>query len=303
MSLTSIFNQKTSKDKDITIFLRSHLPKATDFHTVSGNKPFSAKDYIYHVENHLPKPYESSQLGTAFDYLFRLDIANQTKQPFDLNQVVAVKGHQMIKGKFPSSLFYDMHFMSSKTRMESHMHNTSVTTNYHRNATKIYGACFLFAQLDLVFRSKILPEKINKEWLFLPKGTFIDEFEQLQALAQEQVISKLSPQDTITFNPNFGLGSLLVRGADADADIVINDTLIDVKTTKNPGYRWKDIAQLVGYYFLNHINAKYGTTESLNFSKVALYKARFGEMETIDLDEFYGDNIDQITEELYERIK
>ena len=300
MSLTSIFNQKTRKDKEITLFIRSHLPKASDFHTVSGNRPFSAKDYIYHVENNLSTPHESSQLGTAFDYLFCLDIAHQTKQPFNINRVVAMQGHQMIKRKFPSSLFYDVHIMSSKTRMESYMYNSSVTTNYHRNATKIYGACFLFAQLDHVFRSKLFPEKINKEWLFLPKGTFIDEFEQLQALAQEQVISHLSPQDTITFNPNFGLGSLLVRGA--DADIVINDTLIDVKTTKNPGYRWKDIAQLVGYYFLNRINAKYGTTESLNFSKVALYKARFGEMETIDLDEFYGDNIDQITEGLYERI-
>ena len=301
MSLTSIFNQKTSKDKEITTFLRSHLPTASDFHTVSGNQPFSTKEYTLHVENQLAKSHESSQLGTAFDYLFRLDIANQTKQPFNLNQVVAMKGHKMIKERFPNGLFYDIHFMSAKTRMESHMHTTSVTTNYHRNATKIYGACFLFAQLELVYRSNVRPEKLNKDWLFLPKGSFIGEFEQLQALAQKQVISQLSPEDTITYNPNFGLGSGLVRGA--DADIVINNTLIDVKTTKNPGYRWKDIAQLVGYYFLNRINAKYGTTVSLNFSKVALYKARFGEMETIDLGAFYGDRVDQITEDLYDLLQ
>ena len=301
MSLTSIFNQKTSKDKEVTTFLRSHLPTAKDFHTISGNQPFSIKEYTLHVENQLAKPHESGQLGIAFDYLFRLDIANQTKQPFNLNQVVAMKGHQMIKERFPSNIFYDMHFMSAKTRMESHMHRTSIMTNYYRNAAKIYGACYLFAQLELVFRSKVRPDEINKDWLFLPKGSFINEFEQLQALAQKQVISELSPKDTITYNPNFGYGSHLVRGA--DADIVINDMLIDVKTTKNPGYRWQDIAQLVGYYFLNQINAKYGTTDSLNFSKVALYKARFGEMETIDLGAFYGDRVDQITEDLYDLLQ
>ena len=280
-------------DQIITSVLHNHLPTASDFHTVSGNEPFSAQDYTLHVENQLATPYENTQLETAFDYLFRITVAHQTKQPFNVNRVDAMQGHKRIKDKFPKSYFFDVHFMAAKTQLETHMHRSSMTMNYHRSATKIYGYCFLFAQLDLVHQTKVLPETLDKNWLFLPKGTFMDEFEQLEALAKANFISQLTPKDSVTHTTEYN-GRL-------DAPIIINDTLVVVNLADNPGYNQEEVAQLVSAYFLTRIKNDSGAVPY--FTKIALYKARFGEMETINLDEFYGDNLDRITEDLYELIK
>lgn len=127
----------------------------------------------------------------------------------------------------------------------------------------------------------------------------INELKNLFVVFKENFMNNLIKKDSIVvFNPEFGLGSELVDGA--DADIFIDGVLYDFKTTKNRGYVGKDIYQIIGYYLLNEITKKHKKfwekryTEfapliTYDINKVAFYKARFGEVECLDisfLDEF-----------------
>jgi len=79
------------------------------------------------------------------------------------------------------------------------------------------------------------------------------------------------------YNPEFGYASILVGGA--DADLLLDTTLVEVKTTKNPSYKWTDAAQLVGYYVLAAMAGKPWPINCLS-----LYKARFGRFEYVKTD-------------------
>jgi hypothetical protein len=127
----------------------------------------------------------------------------------------------------------------------------------------------------------------------------INELRNLLIVFKEEFIKNIVKKESIVlFNPEFGLGSELVGGA--DADIFIDGVLYDFKTTKNRGYVGKDVYQIIGYYLLNEITKKHKRYWSKryreispliihNINKIAFYKARFGEIEYLDvsfLDEF-----------------
>jgi len=75
-------------------------------------------------------------------------------------------------------------------------------------------------------------------------------------------------------------------------------------STRNIGYRWQDIAQIIGCYLLNEISVSvYKNSDnfisdednySLNIKRVAFYKARYGEIEYIDIS-FFDRNVIEAT--------
>ncbi|MHC5824095.1 MAG: hypothetical protein ACYT04_51735, partial [Nostoc sp.] len=62
-------------------------------------------------------------------------------------------------------------------------------------------------------------------------------------------------QGRVLLNPDFGPGSLLVKGA--DADLILDDLLIDVKTTIKFTLERKAFDQLLGYYTLSVIERRF----------------------------------------------
>ena len=70
MSLTGLLNT----NKEFREFFKSIKPSKKDFYTLSGKTPFS-KEYIEKVPYNLDVSYNSTLLGTAFDYLARFEIA------------------------------------------------------------------------------------------------------------------------------------------------------------------------------------------------------------------------------------
>src|SRR5690606_7604873 len=97
----------------------------------------------------------------------------------------------------------------------------------------------------------------------------------------------IHPKSKVEFNPSFGAASALVEGA--DADIWIDGTLYDFKTTKSNSGRKQDILQMVGYYLLNEIAMETNSDlynypySPIRIDKIAFYKARFGETEYFDI--------------------
>jgi len=91
------------------------------------------------------------------------------------------------------------------------------------------------------------------------------------------VISNLNPETfkaskLCLLNPTFGEGSKLMGGA--DADMVIDDTLIDIKTVKHLIMKREYLNQLIGYYILSRIGSVGELDPKIEIKKVAIYFSR-----------------------------
>lgn len=201
------------------------------------------------VPNKLKSEEEAELLGTAFKYLFQIEVAKQTKTPFAFTKGLVAKGHRLIKKHFPRNFFYDVQYMRAKTRLESYLHTTSVTMRHQRMALQNFGACFLLARLEQVARTGEVPKRLTRQFYFLPKGSFTEEFEQLQKVARENFIKELSPADEVKFHSN--------------GDLILNELPIQIDTSTT-------------------INLE---ADSPLFPKVGVYRARFGERVEMNLEE------------------
>lgn len=84
-------------------------------------------------------------------------------------------------------------------------------------------------------------------------------------------------------NPTFGTASSLVGGA--DADLVIDDCLIDIKTTQNLSMERETFNQVLGYYVLHHIAGIDGARPKPNIKKIAIYFSRYAYLHIMPLSE------------------
>ena len=92
----------------------------------------------------------------------------------------------------------------------------------------------------------------------------------------------LVPKRYTRLNPVFGYGSRLVGGA--DADMIIDGTLIDIKTTKDPTFKEDYYYQLVGYYILSllgRIDTSYWKSRNnAAVHRIGIYFSRHGVLHT-----------------------
>lgn len=124
------------------------------------------------------------------------------------------------------------------------------------------------AQLDQIYRLGRID--LNNKYL----KQDVDELRQLFDVAVQSNIFK----ENINYilNPTFGKGSELVEGA--DADLIFDDTLIDIKVTKNLKFTQAMYNQIIGYYALSTIENK-----PPKIKNVGIYFARHGILHTISI--------------------
>lgn len=82
-------------------------------------------------------------------------------------------------------------------------------------------------------------------------------------------------------NPHFEEASMMIGGA--DADLVIDDILIDIKTTKKLSIEREIFNQIMGYYILSEIGTIEGLNHKHEIKRLGIYFSRFGLLHTIDL--------------------
>lgn len=117
------------------------------------------------------------------------------------------------------------------------------------------------AKLDRVFRDHQLDVTFEDA-----PPELVDELVALLAIAPYR---HLVTSETMQLNPDFGAASLLVGGG--DADLIVGDMLLDIKTTKFTYVRDEHLDQLFGYFLL----ARRAGVGPIN--RVGLYSARHGE--------------------------
>lgn len=298
MSLTHILKSKHTKE------LRDRLK--TDFPrpkiSISGELIVPPLTVNYGV------------VGTAFDYLMRFQLEKCYPDKIDTGNrewvatgaINAIKKRAKPKKTKPS----EINFADGKedTPEEKAMYAAILTassrvsansmSNYYKKvidgykagkkayAKYIKGGVFsddlvngalVLGKLDLYIRAGILEASISAN-----DNRDVDDLSQLYNLIK---IEQFEPQKVCYLNPTFGKGSGMFGGA--DADFIIDDTLIDIKTTKLLKIERRQINQLLCYYMASRIGGINGDpTKKDTIKKIGIYFSRYGLLWTIALEEF-----------------
>jgi hypothetical protein len=104
-------------------------------------------------------------------------------------------------------------------------------------------AALFLAALDKAYRTG--PETVVVSYLRAPLRYEVEDCMRLVLAVPDEVITA---RQRAALNPTFGEASRLVGGA--DADFVIDDTLVDIKTTKYYQVTATQLHQIVGYRIL-----------------------------------------------------
>ena len=138
----------------------------------------------------------------------------------------------------------------------------------------------MLSKLDVIFRAGYIVEDIefinNKD---------VEDLRKFLSLVDSELFKT---NKVCILNPTFGEGSKLVGGA--DADLVVDDMLIDVKTVKKLTFSRKYLDQLIGYYALYKIGGIDGMPIQNEINKLGVYFSRYGYLYWYDLDDIIDEN-------------
>ncbi|EQD51674.1 hypothetical protein B1A_12971 [mine drainage metagenome] len=279
MSLTSIMKSGFSKEVVKAI--------ATPFFKFE-----SSKDCIA-----CPKTKNYSLIGTAFDYLLRSELRRLHPNAIEKsliaeNSIDLVNGHVQIEGYFSAK--------NQKIGKKELRSMKDVAKKYREERTQfiengVLKNSFLettikFARMDVVFRAGVYDD-VEKEVDFL-------DIEDMKALYNLVPNNFKNSSSLIMLDPAFGSASMMVGGA--DVDLIIGDTMIDIKTTKEmklDEYFW---SQIVGYSILAN-KARETETSFPVIKKLGLYFSRYGKLWEIDADYVYKNpNYEELKRKLIE---
>ena len=209
-----------------------------------------------------PKTKHYSLIGTAFDYLLRFHIEK-------LNPDTS-------KSSWIAELGVDM----AQKQLDDYKKLKAVIDGIKRGpyfdyihtgnlSESLFASTIVLAKLDMIYRiGRLEPDIMDYQ------NEDILDLKNLISIVDDSLFKS---KFFCTLNPGFGNASLLVGGA--DADMIIDGTLIDIKTTKNLKFERGHYNQLIGYYILNKISNVNETNRKID--KIGIYFSRYGILQTI----------------------
>ena len=288
MSLTSILKQKEMKAKFRKVFpvpkvkLDTHLiaPLLTKNHMVIG----AAFDYLlrFHVKQIFPEAKSRRLIAQNAANVIRMNsgkyaLVDGEPAPVDckiLRADVALAGRMFPNAKSVlwtgnenphlAKQWADAIDLADQV-LDTATENRRLFARTGEVTDGLIKSCLGLARMDAVFRTGRLYD-----------GTFVlDESEgdvtDMRRLLDIAVSSEyFVPEQRAILNPSFGEGSSLVGGA--DADLILDHTLIDIKTTINLKLTQDMYNQILGYCALSTVDGTISgiTSMGIYFSRHAL---------------------------------
>jgi hypothetical protein len=248
----------------LTSFLRDNADVRERFRQEFKKPKFLAKNDL--VAPPLTTHY--STVGTAFDYLLRFVIQYLNPQTIDRDQWIAETAVERLA--FDARLYAKGKKIVSRARKD-----LASYLKKGQMSDALIESALLLATLDPILRAGLGHETIgvaNK-----------DDAQDLKNLISAVDKTIFTAKNLCMINPTFGSASVLVGGA--DADIVVDDTIIDIKTTIKLTLERSALYQLLGYYFLHHISGVGELNPKPAITKVAIYFSRFSYLYVVPLSE------------------
>jgi len=209
-----------------------------------------------------PQTKSYSLIGTAFDYLLRFHIERLNPDTLKTSWVAEL-GVIMIQNQ--PKVYKKLKALIDA--IKSGPYSDYIKTG--NLSESLFASTIALAKLDMIYRiGRLEPDIMDYQ------DEDILDLKNLISIAND---SMFKSKKFCTLNPIFGGASLLVGGA--DADMIIDDTLIDIKTTKNLKFERDHFNQLIGYYILSKIGNVSGMNEKIK--KIGIYFSRHGILHTI----------------------
>jgi hypothetical protein len=262
MSLTSFLKVKYVREKFSAEFPKPRL---------GGKQELLAPPLTKHY----------SLVGTAFDYLLRFYVKrlNPNARTQDW---VAEHGLAALEGEGKL-------YKAALTQMRHAKKNNARYMKDGEAVDDLICSAIFLAKMDSIYRAEMFhpvflagPEGVRFRRTFLdPDLQDVADLRQLAGLLQPGVFRA---RRLCILNPTFGRASDLVGGA--DADIVIDEMLVEVKTTKKLELQRDYFNQLIGYYCLHEIGHIKGAPKNYKIRKFGVYYSRYGylcSLETRDI--------------------
>ncbi len=212
-------------------------------------------------------------VGTAFDYLLRFWLEKEVTEAHT-EPWVARNGIQKAQMMDADVDRLEDILETAKVRHEEYLDTGELTDSLIKSSLDL-------ARLDWIYRSGKLPQNLGEY-----NGDDVEDLRRLTEIVAES--DDISGEEAY-LNPNFGDASQIVGGA--DADVILDGTLIDIKTTKKPTFGADYWRQLVGYLLLTDIQRTYYQAERKGglpeIEEFGVYFARHGELSTVSADVIY----------------
>lgn len=281
MSLTSFLDEKDVRQAFRKEFESVRMPK------------FAEKRELLAA----PVTKHYSLVGTAFDYLMRFAVKRLNPQAVGRGWI-AEKSLFSMFAKYGSGVFADSdtgRISVNPDRMSNKV-DASLVTKFVRildeaerdyavyvNAgdvtDSLLGSVILLANLDIVYRTGSVA--------YLQLDNVDDgDIKDLRRLVGIIPGDEFRTNGICLLNPGFGKASELVGGA--DADLLIDDALIEIKTTEKLRFERRYYNQLIAYYALNEIGGM-GDGLKRTIRKFGVYFSRYGFLYLLNV----ADHIDQ----------
>lgn len=236
---------------------REAVKKLTVRPDVSGESPhFTA-----------PKTKQNMLVGTAFDYLVGYTIEHlsgakvRSRSSLVADRSLSILRHQMAGEDNP-------HLRNAEMRVEMCKAHASVYLEDGRLTREFAASLIEVSRLDALYRGGVNPR------MPLAKAAKGD-IDDLMAMHKIMPLDRLSALHSAYIGPDFGFSSDIVGGA--DADFVVDGSLLDTKTTIKKSITLSMWCQVVGYYLLNRIERKVGNP-FIEIDKIGIYFGRYGEI-------------------------
>lgn len=224
-------------------------------------------------------------VGTAFDYLLRFYIGHLNLMKAMVRKWVAESSIKAMKEtremrvwldprKPPLLVPIDDNLIAKANKMLSQAKATY--SNYIQSGEmneELMKCTILLAQLDTYFRAGIIGEDFG----IIDDGDVAD----LQKLISLVNPDSFKVKELCLLNPTFGEASLLIGGA--DADLIIDNALIDIKTTTQLEFKRDHFNELIGYYTLYKIGGIPSAPVEPKIENLGIYYSRYGELYTFPI--------------------
>ena len=262
MSLTHIIRNPMVRDRIRNVYKKPRI---------------SSKDTILAE----PQTKAYGLVGTAFDYLLRFEINHRNPSAISGPWVA-----EFAKVRFPLMFSKDVStgetdaVLREKVKLADDIVQRAKASSTHYIRTgKVTDALFAdairLAKLDVFFRSAWLDEDLG--------GCNPRDVEDLRTLLSVVPTDLFHASRHCVLNPEFKKGSTLANGA--DADLLIDDALIEIKTTKSRSIRPEHFDQLIAYLALARLYGVDGLSAKPRIKKLGIYYSRYGNYLEFDLED------------------
>lgn len=214
-----------------------------------------------------PRTKNYALIGRAFDYLLRF-------------QIKALNPHAIERGWVAQNA---LHFFktNAQTRLyeQAYLIITEATEHYtdflqtQQLTDTLLRSALRLAKIEAIYRSKKLDPNLDQ--------IDDDDIADLKALLAHVNVEQFTSPEPILLNPAFDLASLVVGGA--DADLIIGDALIEIKTVKEFSLERRDFNQLLGYYVLAKLAGIDNAPPGHEIKRLGVYFSRYAYLYQFDV--------------------